>query len=86
MGKTVQTISLSMKTNSTDQTEQIRLPRGIERNPKRPREHPVIEIKAHRNQLQFSCTPKKIELKSTQLQVWEKKTKVFWQYFFCLHL
>ena len=82
MGKTVQTISLSMKTNSTDQTEQIRLPRGIERNPKRPREHPVIEIKAHRNQLQFSCTPKKNRIEVHATPSMGEKNKSFLAIFF----
>ena len=86
MGKTVQTISLSMKTNSTDQTEQIRLPRGIERNPKRPRSIQLLKLKPIETNSNSRALQKKIELKSTQLQVWEKKTKVFWQYFFCLHL
>tara|TARA_B100001057_G_scaffold452324_1_gene496095 strand:+ start:129 stop:434 length:306 start_codon:yes stop_codon:yes gene_type:complete len=82
MGKTVQMINLSMKTNSIDQTEQIRLPRGIERNPKRPREHPVIEIETHRNQLQFSCTPKKnrIEVHATPSK--GEKNKSFLAIFF----
>ena len=64
MGKTVQMISLSIKASRIKQTEQIRLPRVMEKNPNRPREHPVIEIEDHRTQLQFSCTPvkKRIEV------------------------
>lgn len=60
-------ISLSMNVSRINQTEQIRLPRVMDRNPKRPIEHPVIEIEYHRTQLQSSCTPvkKRIEVQAS---------------------